>query len=111
MEGQFDETVGAVDHLAESASHLDTSTYRLLRMAAVLGETFEAHDLATVLDRSASSMVDSLAEAHAAGILGETSDEKLTFRSHEIWQSLIGELSSSLRTALHRQFAQAFAER
>jgi DNA-binding CsgD family transcriptional regulator len=111
MEGQFDETVGTVDQLAGPLSNLDTSTYRLLRMAAVLGETFEAHDLATVLDRSASSMVDSLAEAHAAGILAETSDEKLTFRSHEVWQSLIGELSSSLRTALHRQFAQALAER
>ena len=115
MEGQLDETDGTVDQFAEAITErlgrLDSATYDLLRMAAVLGETFEVHDLATVLDRSASSMVRSLAEAHAVEILGETGDGKLTFRSEALWRSLIGELSSSLRTALHREFAEALANR
>ncbi|NMO57091.1 hypothetical protein HH310_38690 [Actinoplanes sp. TBRC 11911] len=115
MEAQLDETGGIIDQLAEATVErlhaLDSSTYRLLSMAAVLGETFEVHDLATVLGRPASSMVDSLAEAHAAEILIETSDGHLTFRGRILWDALINELSSSLRTALHRQFAEALAHR
>jgi DNA-binding CsgD family transcriptional regulator len=115
MEGRLDETGGAAEQLAEAAAgrlqRLDTGTFRLLRMAAVLGGTFEVHDLATVLGRSAASMVDALAEAHEAGLLTETGDGKLTFRHRGMREALTAELSASLRTALHREFAEALAMR
>jgi DNA-binding NarL/FixJ family response regulator len=90
---------------------LTPETRSLLRLAAVLGERFDADDLAAALGRRAAALVDGLDEAHRAGLLDETDDHRLAFRHGLIRRALAAELSTSLRSALHRQFAEALAER
>jgi DNA-binding NarL/FixJ family response regulator len=112
---------------------LTPETRSLLRLAAVLGERFDVDELAAVLGRRPAALADSLDEAHRAGLLDETGayrsglrgktetgayrvgrpDEpgRLMFRHGLIRRALAGELSTSLRSALHRQFAEALAER
>jgi DNA-binding CsgD family transcriptional regulator len=88
---------------------LGPDTRGVLRMAALLGTEFDVHQIALVLGRSAASMAGSLEEAHAAGVLAETDGGRIAFRHGLIRQALVDELSASLRTALHRQFAQSLA--
>ncbi|MEV4350941.1 AAA family ATPase [Actinoplanes sp. NPDC049596] len=89
---------------------LSEEAHSLLRMAALLGGEFDAQELAIVLDRPAAGMVDSLREAHAAAVIVETGDGRLAFRHGLIRRALADELSASLRTALHQQFAEALAQ-
>jgi DNA-binding NarL/FixJ family response regulator len=90
---------------------LTPETRSLLRLAAVLGDRFDADELAAVLGRRPAALADSLDEAHVAGLLDETGDGRLAFRHGLIRRALAGELSTSLRSALHRQFAEALAQR
>jgi DNA-binding NarL/FixJ family response regulator len=90
---------------------LTPETRGLLRLAAVLGDRFDAGELAAVLGRRPAALADSLDEAHAAGLLDETGDGRLAFRHGLIHRALTAELSTSLRSALHRQFAEVLAER
>ncbi|WP_250032591.1 helix-turn-helix transcriptional regulator [Paractinoplanes maris] len=89
---------------------LSDETHRLLRMAALLGGEFDAQELAIVLDRPAAGLVENLREAHAADVIVETGDGRLAFRHGLIRRALTDELSASLRTALHQQFAEALAQ-
>jgi DNA-binding NarL/FixJ family response regulator len=88
---------------------LSGETHKLLRMAALLGGEFDARELAVVLDRPPADLVESLQEAHAADVLVETGDGRLAFRHGLLRRALAEELSASLRTALHQQFAAALA--
>jgi DNA-binding CsgD family transcriptional regulator len=106
--GDLPRSLGAA--VTRRLGFLSAEARGMLRMAALLGNAFDVHRLVVVLGRSAASMADPLDEAHAAGVLTETDDARLTFRHGLIRQALIEELSASLRTALHRQFAQALAE-
>ena len=90
---------------------LTPETRSLLRLAAVLGDRFDADELAAALGRRPAALADSLDEAHRAGLLDETSDGRLAFRHGLIRRALAAELSTSLQSALHRQFAEALAER
>jgi DNA-binding NarL/FixJ family response regulator len=112
---------------------LTPETRSLLRMAAVLGDQFDVDELAAVLGRRPAALADGLDEAHRAGLLDETGgrrpglrgktetgayrvgvpDEpgRLRFRHGLVRRALAAELSTSLRSALHRQFAEALAER
>jgi DNA-binding CsgD family transcriptional regulator/tetratricopeptide (TPR) repeat protein len=112
---------------------LTPETRSLLRLAAVLGDRFDVDELAAVLGRRPAALADGLDEAHRAGLLDETGahrpglrgktetgayrvglpDEpgRLAFRHGLIRRALAAELSTSLRSALHRQFAEALAER
>jgi tetratricopeptide (TPR) repeat protein len=112
---------------------LTPETRSLLRLAAVLGERFDADELAAVLGRRPAALADCLDEAHRAGLLDETGTHRsglrgktetgvyrvglpdepghLMFRHGLIRRALAAELSTSLRSALHRQFAEALAGR
>jgi DNA-binding NarL/FixJ family response regulator len=114
-------------------AELTPETRSLLRLAAVLGDRFDVDELAAVLGRRPAALADGLDEAHRAGLLDETGtrrpglrganetgvyrvgqpDEpgRLAFRHGLIRRALAAELSTSLRSALHRQFAEALAER
>nr|WP_221382198.1 AAA family ATPase [Actinoplanes polyasparticus] len=114
--GEAELRTGAVDPPASlgAALHrrlrlLSDETHSLLRMAALLGGEFDVQELAIVLGRPAAGMVESLQEAHAGDVIVETGDGRLAFRHGLIQRALADELSASLRTALHQQFAEALA--
>jgi DNA-binding CsgD family transcriptional regulator/tetratricopeptide (TPR) repeat protein len=96
-------------------ARLTPETRSLLRLASVLGEQvgggFEAGELAAVLGRRPAALADGLDEAHVAGLLDETADGRLAFRHGLVRRALAAELSTSLRSALHQQFAEALADR
>jgi DNA-binding CsgD family transcriptional regulator/tetratricopeptide (TPR) repeat protein len=77
-----------------------------LRAAALLGTDFAVTDLAAVLERPASELVEPLAEAGAAGVV-LAAGTRLTFRHPLIRQALYEAIPATVRAGLHRHAAQA----
>ncbi|HEV2374141.1 MAG TPA: AAA family ATPase [Streptosporangiaceae bacterium] len=90
-------------------SQLDPRTRAVLRTAALLGNEFDALELAQVTRKAADTLVEPLDQAVAEGILLEVGD-RLAFRHALIRQVLEEELPVSMRRALHAQFARTLAE-
>ncbi|GGM49873.1 LuxR family transcriptional regulator [Longimycelium tulufanense] len=112
-QGQVEATVTEVPpSLGEAILHrlsfLPRPTFDVLRMASLLGSTFDSADLATVLDRPPTTLVEPLQEAIAAGVL-TTSGKHLVFRHDLIRHALYDDVPASLRAALHMQAGQALA--
>lgn len=80
----------------------------ILRMAALFGSKFTVTDLAVLMRRSASELVGALQDAVAAGIVTDV-DAELTFRHPLLRQALYQSIPGALRSALHREAAQALA--
>jgi DNA-binding CsgD family transcriptional regulator len=87
---------------------LSPPTATVLRGAALLGTDFAVTDLATVLGRPASELVDPLAEAAAAGVV-MAAGSRMAFRHPLIRQALYDAIPASVRAGLHRHAAQALA--
>ncbi|MBV9847733.1 MAG: AAA family ATPase [Kutzneria sp.] len=79
-----------------------------LRSAALLGDEFSVHDLAVVLHRPASDLLDALGEAVRAGVLAEAGSD-LAFRYPLVRQALSDATPLAVRSALHREAAEALA--
>ncbi len=89
-------------------SSLSENVLDLLRMAAVLGGSFSAVDLATVLHRPASELLALVREAMKAGVLREDRD-RVSF-SHDLVRAAVYEdIPASMRSALHLEAARALA--
>ena len=94
------------------ARHLDflsPAARSMLSVAALLGTEFSVTDLAVVLGRPPTELIDKLQEAQAAGVVTE-SGANLAFRHGLIRQALYERMPSTVRVALHRQAARALAE-
>jgi DNA-binding NarL/FixJ family response regulator len=87
-------------------STLPDPARRVLRMAAVLGPSFSLAELAIVLQRPASAVLDDLDEAFRAGILG-TIPDGLTFRHELVREAVYLDLPESVRRDLHLQAGRA----
>lgn len=85
---------------------LSPATATVLRAATLLGPEFAVTDLATVLGRPASTLVEPLAEATAAGVV-VPAGTRLAFRHPLTRQALYGAMPASVRAGLHRHAAQA----
>jgi DNA-binding CsgD family transcriptional regulator/tetratricopeptide (TPR) repeat protein len=79
-----------------------------LRAAAVLGPTFSVSGLGALTGRAPSDLAEVVQEAVAAGVLVESGD-RLAFRHALIRHALYEQMPVSLRSALHRQAAEALA--
>ncbi len=88
---------------------LHPRTGEVLRLAALLGNEFDVHELALVSRRPVDTLVAPLEEAVTEGLLVEAGD-RLAFQHVLIREALEQELPASLSGALHAQFAQALAE-
>ena len=84
-------------------------TRKALRMAALLGNEFDAAELAVVTRRSVAELAEALADAVASGLLSG-SGERLRFRHELIQQVLLEETPAAIRPALHGEFARLLAE-
>jgi hypothetical protein len=89
---------------------LSAGTRELLQVAALLGAAFSVADVAAVLDRPVTGLLDSVREAADAGVLTELPD-RLAFRHPLVRTVLDDELPASAHQALHLQVAQTLATR
>jgi tetratricopeptide (TPR) repeat protein len=87
---------------------LPDQTLHALRVAAVLGSSFDLSDLAVCLGRSAVELLPAVQEATEAGILSEV-DGRLAFRHDLIWEVLYQDLAAPVRKALHLEAGRALA--
>ncbi len=89
-------------------SFLSDDTQQTLRGASILGSSFALTDLSAVLDRSALTLSDELAEALQARVI-EDDGTQLRFRHDLIRDAIYEDLPLSIRQALHREAGQRLA--
>ena len=101
-------TASLTTAIARRLDLLAASTREVLRSAALLGEDFAVSQLAAVLDRRPTELVDTLGEALADGTLTVAGD-RLAFRHELVRHVLEEQLAPPLRAGLHAQFARVLA--
>jgi DNA-binding CsgD family transcriptional regulator len=92
--------------LVRHLGFLPVETRRLLQIAAVLGESFSANDLALVTDRPVSELLEHLDVALHSELIVDAG-HRWTFRHDLVRQSLEEGLAPTARKALHREVAAA----
>ncbi len=85
---------------------LPDATMEVLRIAAVMGQSFAPSHLAAVCARSVAQILGPLTDALRAGIL-EEEGERLAFRHELIRAAIYDDLPLALRRGLHREVAGA----
>ena len=90
-------------------SFLPSDSLDVLGLAAVLGATFSATDLALLAGRPVSALLPALRAAQRAGVIGEQGD-RLAFRHELIRDALYDDMPLSVRRGLHAQFATMLAD-
>jgi tetratricopeptide (TPR) repeat protein len=88
-----------IDALSEEARSL-------LRVAALLGNSFEASDLTTLAHRPAAGFLDASAELLKTGLLAEQ-DQGLCFRHDLIREQVLEGIPRPVQAALHRNIARS----
>ncbi|MGH3728313.1 MAG: hypothetical protein ACRDTU_06125 [Micromonosporaceae bacterium] len=95
--------------IAHRLQSLTGATAEVLRLAALLGNEFDVKELATVCDRTPVTLVDVMAEAVMAGVLGG-SGARVSFRHDLIRRVIAEQMPEGMRIALHGGFARQLAE-
>jgi DNA-binding CsgD family transcriptional regulator/tetratricopeptide (TPR) repeat protein len=95
--------------MRDRLDRLGTDACQVVRVAAVLGQRFTAEELAAVLDRRPSQLLEPIDEAVRVDMLTETGD-RLSFRHELLRQAVLGTLPLSLRRSLQREVATALVE-
>ncbi|GAA4501672.1 LuxR family transcriptional regulator [Actinoallomurus oryzae] len=83
---------------------------RVLQVAAVLGRSFDANDLADMLGELPSRLLPAVEEAEAAGVVVPDGD-LLAFRHDLLWRAMTESMPEPMRRALHRQAAGMLLDR
>jgi DNA-binding CsgD family transcriptional regulator/tetratricopeptide (TPR) repeat protein len=86
------------------------ATRQLLQVAAVLGRSFHARDLADMVGKPPGLLIPALEEMEAAGII-VPSAEQLVFRHDLLRRAVTETLNVSVRQALHRQAGEMLLSR
>lgn len=87
---------------------LSDETNEALRVAAVLGVTFAAADLAAVLGLTSVALASRLGQAVDSGVIGERGD-RLAFRHDLVRAAIYEHMPLDVRRQLHRQAGEALA--
>jgi len=88
---------------------LAPETAQTLRLAALLGSTFEVTDLSLLVGRSVVQLMPELREALKAAVLEESGGDRLAFRHELVRKAIYEDLAPGLRSALHREAGLALA--
>ncbi len=94
---------------------LSPSTRSLLRVAAVLGSSFEVAHLALVTGRSTTGLLPELDEALRSGVLGQETQagraagRRLAFRHDLIAEAVYQEMAPAVRAGIHLDVARVLA--
>jgi DNA-binding CsgD family transcriptional regulator/tetratricopeptide (TPR) repeat protein len=91
-------------------STLSRDARGLLRLAAVLGSRFTAHDVVDASRLSTLELAEAIDEALVAGLLVEDG-ASLAFRHELVRDAIYRELSTAMRAAVHRELARSLADR
>ncbi|TCO52461.1 helix-turn-helix transcriptional regulator [Actinocrispum wychmicini] len=94
--------------IAERLGFLPEPVLDVLRTAALLGADFSVQDLAIVSGQATATLIPSIEEARAAGILTESADG-MAFRHPLIRMALYEQLPVSVRAAWHAEAGRALA--
>ncbi|MEC3982319.1 LuxR C-terminal-related transcriptional regulator, partial [Amycolatopsis sp. H20-H5] len=97
--------IAAVDRRLD---FLPEDAQEVLRWAALLGVEFAVGDVAAVLQRRPSDLLGPIEESVAANVLIDAGTQ-LAFRHPMLRQALYDRIPAGMRTALHRQAAEALA--
>ncbi|MHB6910285.1 ATP-binding protein [Streptomyces sp. DB-54] len=89
--------------------YLRDDVLQVLRVASVLGAGCTTAELAAVVDLPLPDLLAVIAEAEAAGVLGDTG-QQLRFRHELIRHALYDAVPGSVRAMLHMRAAQCLAE-
>ena len=95
--------------IARRLGFLSPAALSMLSTAALLGAEFSVADLAVVLGRPPTDLMDQVREAEAAGVVVESASG-LGFRHALIRQALYERTPATMRVALHRHAARTLAE-
>jgi DNA-binding CsgD family transcriptional regulator len=88
---------------------LSDETNDVLRVAAVLGATFAAADLAIALGSTSRHLTSLLQQAIQSGVVGERG-ERLAFRHDLVRDAIYEHIPHDLRRQLHREVGSALAD-
>ncbi|MBN6039703.1 AAA family ATPase [Amycolatopsis sp. 195334CR] len=91
------------DAVGERLSGFSADTLGVLEVAAVLGHTFQAADVAELLGRTAADVARAVREVVSSGVLTDSGDGELSFCCGLFRRSISETIPASVRTALHRQ--------
>jgi DNA-binding CsgD family transcriptional regulator len=97
------------ESMRERLDRLSDDARDIVRMASVLGPTFSVQQLASMLQRRPSTLVEALEEALTADLLVEAGDQ-LAFRHDIVRHAVLKTLPRSLRRALQREAATVLLE-
>jgi DNA-binding CsgD family transcriptional regulator len=92
------------ESMRERLDRLSDDGRDVVRMASVLGPTFSVQQIASMLERRASTLVAAVEEAVAADLFVEAGD-RLAFRHDLVRDAVLKTLARSLRRALQREAA------
>jgi DNA-binding CsgD family transcriptional regulator len=95
--------------LLRRLSRLRNATVDVLRLAAVLGSSFEMAQLRLAARRSTIELMGMLEEAITAGVVAEHGD-RLAFRHDLLREALYEDLPGPIRAGLHLEVGRALAE-
>jgi DNA-binding CsgD family transcriptional regulator len=89
--------------VGDRLSAFSADTIGVLEVAAVLGCTFQADDVAELLGRTAADIARGVREVVSSGVLAGADDGELSFRCKLFARAIREAIPASVRTALHRQ--------
>ncbi|MFI5520530.1 ATP-binding protein [Streptomyces platensis] len=89
--------------------HLREDVLQVVRVASVLGASCTTAELAAVVDLPLRDLLAVMAQAEAAGVLGDTG-QHLRFRHELLRHAVYDTVPGSVRTMLHMRAAQCLAE-
>ena len=95
--------------MRERLDRLSPEGRHLLLLASVLGSSFDAEQLAAMLDRRPSQLVEAVEEVTRADILS-TDGRRLQFRHELLREAVLDTLGISIRRALLREAATVLLE-
>jgi DNA-binding CsgD family transcriptional regulator len=97
------------ESMRDRLDRLGADACQVVRVAAVLGQRFTADELAAVLDRRPSQLLEPIDEALRADLLSESGDH-LSFRHELLREAVLRTLTRSVRRGLQREAATALIE-
>jgi DNA-binding CsgD family transcriptional regulator len=91
-----------LESVTDQLARLAASTRECLQIACVLGRSFSLDELASLMDRSPSTLIESVREALGAGLIVDL-DDRLAFRHDLIREAIEAGLPPAVRRSLRRR--------
>ena len=91
-----------LESVSDQLARLSPGTRECLQIACVLGRSFSVDELAALMDRSPSTLLESVREALGAGLIVDLG-ERLSFRHDLVREAIEAELPSAVKRSLRRR--------